>query len=216
MEPKPLDANKITRQELIAIFTRLDDALASETPERKQTLCVFGAAAVLLYGSDERQTQDIDVWRPASDVNDRVLEAMAARAGVDLNPTNMEPDRVYLQIVTEGIVTLPTYLPERGCWPDGRPSETLWQGHRLTIVAPPAAIVAAAKMVRAEPQDVEDVLYIMAKRSLKLTDIALAAKGFPGDARERAEENLVYLRVVTDDPLQSLAKARGGRGRDDD
>jgi hypothetical protein len=105
---------RIDSQSLIQIFERMDDALSlsSET----QTLCIFGAAAILSYGSAARQTQDIDIWRPASKINDRVIRQMAVAADLDLNPMELEPDRVYLQIVDDGIVRLPPFDRQERRW----------------------------------------------------------------------------------------------------
>jgi len=203
-----MSSPRIDRKFLEGIFTRMDDALDADGASTKQTLCVFGASAVLLYGSDTRQTQDVDVWRNASDINDRALARMAKGAQLDLNPTKLEVDKLYLQIVTDGVVQLPLFSKDRNLWAGGKPSETLWTGKNLTIIAPPPAVVAAAKMVRAEPQDIEDVVFIMAKKGLKIPDIKAAIATFPGEVRERASENLVYLQLVLPSDLSGKAKEK--------
>jgi hypothetical protein len=203
-----MSSPRIDRKFLEGIFTRMDDALDADGASTKQTLCVFGASAVLLYGSDTRQTQDVDVWRNASDINDRALARMAKGAQLDLNPTELEVDKLYLQIVTDGVVQLPLFSKDRNLWAGGRPSETLWTGKNLTIIAPPPAVVAAAKMVRAEPQDIEDVVFIMAKKGLKIPDIKAAIATFPGEVRERASENLVCLQLVLPSDLSGKAKEK--------
>jgi len=203
-----MSSPRIDRKFLEGIFTRMDDALDADGASTKQTLCVFGASAVLLYGSDTRQTQDVDVWRNASDINDRALARMAKGAQLDLNPTKLEVDKLYLQIVTDGVVQLPLFSKDRNLWTGGKPSETLWTGKNLTIIAPPPAVVAAAKMVRAEPQDIEDVVFIMAKKGLKIPDIKAAIATFPGEVRERASENLVYLQLVLPSDLSGKAKEK--------
>jgi hypothetical protein len=103
-----------------------------------------------------------------------------------------------LQIVSDGVVRLPPFSKSTAAWPGGQPSEVLWEGKKLTVVAPPPEIVAAAKMVRAEPQDIEDVFYIMAKRGVSLTQISAALVHFPAQARDQATENLVYLKIAPD------------------
>ncbi len=64
----------MNRKELIDVFQRIDDALSAP-----QTLCVIGASAILAYGHSVRQTDDIDVWRPASRINDRQIARAAGR-----------------------------------------------------------------------------------------------------------------------------------------
>ena len=191
-----MKATQISRAALTALFERMDLALEATQNPRAQTLCVFGAAAVLLYGSDERQTQYIDVWRSASAINDRDLAEMARHAGLDLNPEAMDPDRIYLQVVGDGVVRLPAYSHEKAAWPGGKPSEILWAGRFLTIAAPPPEIVAAAKLARADPSDIEDIIYIMAKRQITLDLIAEAVESFPPAARQRAAENVVLLEAT--------------------
>lgn len=206
------DRAGITRTSLLAIFERMDDA--AKAAGSNITLCVFGASAVLLYGSEERQTQDIDVWRPASSFNDRSVKAFAAAAGLDVNPTSLAVDRIYLQIVTDGVVRLPDYDPQKALWPGDKPSETLWSGDALTIVAPPPAIIAAAKMVRSDVRDIDDVLLIMARRGVTRADISKALRTFPADASERGRDNLVLLDVtlagrVPDTPDKTKGKEPG-------
>jgi hypothetical protein len=187
----------INARTLTTLLGKMDAAL-SEANAPAQRLCVFGAAAILLHGSLQRQTQDIDVWRSASSLNDRALAEMARAAGMDLNPTDVDPGRIYLQIVREGVVKLPAFANDR--WPDGRSSDVLWTGAKLTIEAPPADIIAAAKMVRCDDVDLEDVMFLIAKKLTDLKTIAKALTSFPMSPRRVAEENLVLLRTILLDP----------------
>ena len=201
--------NRITRQSLIQIFERIDDFVREDPSSTPQKICIFGAAAVLLYGSDQRQTQNIDVWHAASELNDRILVDSARKAGLGVDPTESDPDQIYIQIVRSGVVVLPEYDRSEDRWADKGNSEPLWQGHRLTVVSPPPAIVAAAKMVRAEPRDIEDVVYIMASKALKRTDIARAVELFSRDARDRARKNLVYLEILGSPEPAKIHRTKG-------
>lgn len=195
----------ITRKTLAEILGQMDEKAASLG--YKQTLCLFGAAAILLYGSNERQTQDIDVWRAASTLNDRAIAQIAEAAELDLNPTDIDPDRIYLQIVSEGVVRLPAFDHGTNLWSNGKPNEILWQGNALTIVAPPPEIVAAAKMIRGEPQDIEDVLFLMASKGVADKDIRKALSSFPVDVRARGQENMVLLAATRSAKMQQPGKA---------
>lgn len=208
----------IDRKRLTEIFEAMDDAAGRDSVKREhQILCVFGAAAILSYGSNARQTQDIDVWRPASRLNDRALRQMAAAAGLDFNPTELEPDRIYLQIVDDGVVRLPHYDRDEAVWSTGRPNEHIWSGNHITIVAPPAEIVAAAKLVRGEPQDIEDVSFLMNAKGVSTHDIAKAISHFPAEKRDLAKENMVFLGYPSVPEGRESRKSlnprnRGGRG----
>ncbi|MBW4656633.1 MAG: hypothetical protein KME20_26855 [Kaiparowitsia implicata GSE-PSE-MK54-09C] len=210
-----MTSDAIDKKRLERIFIAMDDAAASAKRDH-QILCIFGAAAILSYGSNERQTEDIDIWRPASKLNDRALRQMAEAAGLDFNPTELEPDKAYLQVIDDGVVQMPSFDAQNYTWSNGQKSETLWSGDALTIVAPPPAIVAAAKMVRANPQDIEDVAFLMNVKSISTADITIALRHFPQEARHKALENMIMLDLAIPSQLdRPLQKGRddGGYGR---
>ena len=62
-------------------LARLDAALAE--PAR---LCVYGSAALMLLGEEDRFSLDMDVAGPYCQVNERVLAAAAERVGWPVNP----------------------------------------------------------------------------------------------------------------------------------
>jgi hypothetical protein len=205
--------DSINSQSLFQIFEKMDDALAGAS--EKQVLCIFGAAAILSYGSTARQTQDIDIWKPASRMNDRAIRQMAAAADIDLNPMELEPDRIYLQIVDDGVVRLPPFDRQNNRWPNGASSQQIWTGHRLIIEAPPPAIIAAAKLVRASPQDLEDIAFLMNIKGMDERAIAEAVSYLPADHREVAKDNMVILALTNKSeergrPVQREIK--GGKG----
>ena len=106
-------------------------------------------------------------------------------AGLDFNPTG-ETDRPYVQLVQPGIIEMPEHVPvEAGRW------------GALTITTPPPAALAAMKLVRAEPKDIADVLFLCSRHGLGQEDVALYVRRIR-DCRKRltAEENLVYLEAV--------------------
>lgn len=208
----------IDGKRLIEIFEAMDDAAGRDPVKREhQILCVFGAATILSYGSSTRQTQGIGVWRPASRINERTISQMANAAGLDFNPTELEPDRIYLKIVDDGVVRLAHYDRDKAVWSTGKPNEHVWSGDHITIVAPPAEIVAAAKLVRGEPQDIEDVSFLMNAKGVSACDIAKAISHFPAEKREMAKENMVFLGCPSVPEGHESSKKinpqnRGGRG----
>lgn len=148
------------------------------------TLEIIGAWPVIEAGLEGRTSLDLDVWMPGSDADRTALAAACLAAGLDFDPTE-ETDRPYLQLVQAGIVSIPDHQPV----PAGR-----WGA--LTIVTPPPAALAAMKLIRAEPKDLADVLFLCSRHGLTRDEVAACARRIPDlHARQTAEENLVYLDV---------------------
>ena len=180
---------QINRAQLIHILEQMDANAKSA-----QTLCLIGAAALLLIGHNTRQTADIDVWRAASKFIDPELRAITAAAGIGFDPRTERPSGAYLQIIDPGVVNLPDMRGD--IWPDGQRSRSLWQGQHLTVMCPPPAILAASKLIRASDVDLEDVIYLMAHARVARQKIANAAQWFNGEDRLTITENLTILDVM--------------------
>ena len=173
----------INREKLREILTRMGQAL-----KRPTALCLIGSAPGILAGQMDRNTADIDVWRPMSKYTDDDLEAACAEAGLRFDPKgDVDDDDIYIQIVEPGIVALPENF---------EPYVAATFGN-LDIVIPPASAIAASTLVRASPQDVEDIGWWMRHRALTVDEIAAAIRqiSVPSD-RETAMENLVYVRLL--------------------
>ena len=72
----------LSKDHLVSMFAKLDAHI-----EQPQTLCLIGASAFIMLGMPGRQTEDVDVWRPASQAIDSVLERAAKIQGISYNPT---------------------------------------------------------------------------------------------------------------------------------
>ena len=198
----------MNRKELIEVFERIDDAL---TPS--QTLCVIGASAILGYGHSTRQTDDIDVWRPASRINDRQIVRAAKAAGIAVDRGTELPEGVYIRLIEPGVVQLPAF--EDGVWSTGEKKVTIWTGEKLTVEAPPPSIVAAAKLVRAADRNIDDCVYLVRAKNLSEDVIRRAIRKITDPmAREAAAGNLVVLQVVASRaaPVQKAKKERDDGG----
>lgn len=148
------------------------------------TLEIIGAWPVLEAGLEGRSSLDLDVWLPASDADRSALAAACASAGLDFDPTG-ETDRPYLQLLQPGIISMPDHVPVKA----GR-----WGA--LTVLTPPPATLAAMKLVRAEPKDIADVLFLCSRHGLTKEQVAESVRRIPDPCkRQTAEENLVYLGV---------------------
>ena len=146
------------------------------------TLEVIGAWPVMEAGLEGRTSLDLDVWMPASDADRGALAKACMAAGLDFNPTG-ETDRPYMQLVQPGIIEMPEHVPvEAGRW------------GALTIITPPPAALAAMKLMRAEPKDIADVLFLCSRHGLGKENVAHYARRIRDpQKRQTAEENLVYL-----------------------
>lgn len=178
--------------------------------EEPQTICVMGAAALILLGQPERQTGDIDVWRPGSKMIDSDLQRLAAASGLAYDPKEYEPDGAYLQIINPGIVNLPSVRDD--IWATGQDSRVLWQGRNLTVVCPPPPIIAASKLVRATEVDIDDVVYLIGAIGVSRKQILQAADKFPDADRETIRENMPLIDVTLS---TSERRARKRKPRED-
>jgi hypothetical protein len=174
---------ELDRERIRDIFTRLGAALTKPT-----TLCLIGSTPAIMAGQIERRTQDIDVWQPNSDFDQGDFANACKAVGVLFDPKQeLDPSAVYVQVVEPGIVALPrVFAPQ-----------IIARFGNLTLAMPPPAVIAASKLVRANPRDIEDITWWMAHRALGIDEIATAVRGLPTAIdRETASENLVYVRVI--------------------
>jgi hypothetical protein len=143
---------------------------------------IIGSWPLIDAGMPGRATLDIDVWAPASEFDRSGLRKACAAAGLVFDPLD-ELDTPYLQIVQPGIVSIPEHVPLK-----------LGQWGALTLFVPPPAALAAAKLTRAQPKDIADVLFLRAKYRLGRADVSAFVEGISDRAhRETARENLVYF-----------------------
>lgn len=153
-------------------------------------LCLIGSAACLLGGMEGRTSADLDIWKPASDYDRIELSFAAKRAGLLFDPkTTLEPDAPYLQLVEPGLTQLGEFVPV-----------FVERLGRLHIFRPPVENLVAAKLIRAEPKDLEDVAFLISRHRPDPQRIRQVVAGFEPLARQRATENLVYLDVLKPTP----------------
>jgi hypothetical protein len=175
----PLD-----RTRLLRIFEGLGQTLASPTK-----ICVIGSTPAIMSGQPDRQSQVIDVWRQSSDYDTAEFKRACEAVGLLFDPRGeINPEAVYIQIVPPGIVKLPRDLG----------LEILGRFGVLTVVMPEPALLSAAKLVRGEPRDIEDVAWWIKDRALSIGEIGTAIGSLPDRSqREAAAENIVLVQLVT-------------------
>jgi len=196
-------ATLVDSTSLLQILERMDSAL-----ERSGTICLIGASAIILLGAPTRQTSDIDLWMPETDLPDSILAKAARSSGLDWDNRGDIVERPHVQPIRPGIVQLPS--TNSGIWPTGQKSHEIWRGERLVAVAPPPAILGAAKMVVARDQDLEDIAFLVSRRLTNLAAIRQAATHFPAPAGEDALENMslleAFLAAKTPRKTENLGK----------
>ena len=93
----------IDRDRLVRIFDELGRRLTVPT-----TICVIGSTPAIVLGQPDRQSQDIDVWRPHSQYDDTQFRCLCEALGLLYDPrSELDPDAIYVQIVRPGLVKLP-------------------------------------------------------------------------------------------------------------
>jgi len=152
------------------------------------TLCIFGSSPAILLGQPARQTQDIDVWHPGSIYDAGDLSRACSQIGVLYNPTEeIDPDTIYIQVVRPGVVALPEKFE----------TEKIDQYGKLTVVMPAPAVLSASKLVRADRNDIGDIVWWVQQRRIKMQQIEQTIEQFPDTHdREIARENLILIRLI--------------------
>ncbi len=174
----------LDRIKIEEIFQNLGRELVNPT-----TLCIFGSSPAIFCGQQSRQTQDIDVWHENSVYDGGDLSGACSRIGLLYDPKEeIDPDIIYLQIVRQGIVSLPKNFE----------TEFLAQFGKLKLVMPTPAVLTAAKLVRAYENDINDVVWWMRHSNIQEQQIDHAISQFPNRShREAAKENMVFVHLVS-------------------
>ncbi len=160
---------------------RLDTALSE--PAR---LCVYGSAALMLMGEEDRFSVDVDVAGPYSKVNERDLAAAALKAGLPVNPPEgFSGDH----IEWVGPARLCLAVPSKD------DAVVLWQGSRLTVFTLPAADLVASRLIRYDPTDQADIQFLVAHYRVRFEDVAQGVGRLPAPFRNDpvVRENLDNL-----------------------
>jgi len=158
---------------------------------RKPTrLVLIGSSVGMWYGQAGRMTEDVDVWSPKSTVDLADVAQACEKAGIHFDPKGYDTprDSLYLQMVTPGVVHV-------GKW---KSEESMFRSGNLEVVHPPAENIIASKLVRAEPYDLDDIVYLMSRLDVSMDQVRSAVATLAGSARERAEENMVFLELRGD------------------
>jgi hypothetical protein len=162
-------------------LARLDDALSEPVK-----LCLYGSAALMLMGEENRFSVDLDIAGPYSTVNRRAFDCAAESIGLPVNPpVDFSADHI------EWVG------PERLCLavPTPESAVELWQGSHLRVFTLPAADLVASRLIRYDPTDQGDIQFMVAHGRLGFEQIAAAVQRLPEPFRNDAlvQENLQNL-----------------------
>lgn len=161
-----------------------------ELLQKPTRLVLIGSSVGMWYGQPGRMTEDVDIWSPKSKVDLADITQACAKVGIHFDPKEYDVPRdgLYLQLVTSGVVHV-------GKW---KSEASMFRSGNLEVVHPPAENIIASKLVRAEPFDLDDIVFLMARLDITLDQVRTAVSTLAGSAKERAEENMVYLELRSD------------------
>ena len=173
----------IDRERLRLIFDALGQKLTKPT-----TICLIGSSPGIVSGQPDRQSSDIDVWRQRSTYDETELRGAFQELGLLFDPKGeLDPNALYVQIIQPGIVKLPVDFEV----------EVLGQYGALTVAMPAPALLSAAKLVRGDARDIEDIAWWIKERALSLDEIRAAIRSLPDPSQGgTADENMVLVELL--------------------
>ena len=175
----------LNRGEWLEKLMRISQNLQRQGASAQLTL--VGSVTGILAGQPARTSMDLDVWKPQSHYQYQELKKAVEAAGLLFDPkTTLEPDTPYLQLLEPGIVQTGNFDH----------TETIEQFGALRLERPPMANLIAAKLVRADPKDLEDIAFLLSRYQPARQEVEQAIQTMPSPARQTATENLVYLDVM--------------------
>src|SRR5258708_6313749 len=184
-----MEKEGLNREEWLEKLARVDQGLQRQQATARLTL--VGSAAGILAGQPARTSIDLDVWKPKSRYQHQALKQAVEEAGLLFDPkSTLEPDKPYIQLLDPGIVQTGRFTK----------TESLEQFKALRLERPPIANLIAAKLLRAEPRDLEAMAFLLAASQPSRKDIERAVKTMPRPALQKATENLVYLDALDANP----------------
>jgi len=169
---------------IISYFGRLDGELTAPT-----VLHIYGSAAVILLGADDRTSLDIDVAGPYSTADYARFAEASATAGLPVNPASDFASN-HLEWVGALRLCLPPPPPETE-------SIVLWRGANLTVKTGRIADLVASKLIRYDETDQSDIQFLFKVSRFTIESIAATVRTLPPpfDTDALVLENLANLKV---------------------
>jgi hypothetical protein len=181
-----MSQSSLDRTGWIEKLLAIDESLVRQGGSAR--LMIIGSAIGIFAGQPERTSVDLDVWKPKSRYQLHALKKAVEDAGMLFDPkSTLEPDIPYVQLIEPGVAEIGKF----------EEPEVLEQFQALTLERPPIANIVAAKLIRAEEKDLQDIAFLMQKYRPSEEDIKAAIHSMPKGARDRASENMVYLSTMS-------------------
>lgn len=180
-----MNRTSLGREEWLEKLVAIDESLVRQGATAH--LIIIGSAIGIFAGQPARTSVDLDVWKPKSHYQFPALKKAVEDAGLLFDPkSTLDPDMPYIQLIEPGIA-------ETGRFEE---TEIVEQFKALRLERPPIANVIAAKLIRAEPKDLEDIAFLVSRYRPAQADIERVINTMPRQALERAKENIVYLSTM--------------------
>jgi len=170
--------------EILSYFGRLDKELAAPS-----VLHIYGSAAVILLGADERTSLDIDVAGPYSSVDGAKFAEASTAAGLPVNPSSDFASN-HLEWIGHFRLCLPPPPPESE-------SIVLWRGAKLVVKTGTVADLVASKLIRYDETDQSDIQFLHKISRFTFESVAAAVETLPKpfDTDPLVLENLANLKA---------------------
>ena len=156
----------MNKDEIISYFHRLDNELAAPS-----VLHIYGSAAVILLGSEDRTSLDIDVAGPYSTVDEARFAEASVNAGLPVNPPS-EFASNHVEWIGPLRLCLPPPVP-------GVQPLTLWRGTRLVVQTGQVEDLVASKLIRYDETDQADIRFLFRASRFLFESVAAAVKTLP-------------------------------------
>jgi len=154
------------KADIVAYFGRLDRELTAPS-----VLYIYGSAAVILLGADDRTSLDIDVAGPYSTVDSARFVEASAIAGLPVNPVSAVASNH-----VEWVGALRLCLPPP---PPDSEAMVLWQGANLTVKTGRVEDLVASKLIRYDETDQADVQFLFKASRFTIESVAAAVQTLP-------------------------------------
>lgn len=168
------------KEDFIKLFEDIDNCLLA-----KAEICIYGSAAFILLGQDDRTSLDIDIAAPYSNVNFKDLSNSIKKAGYEINPdfTNKE----HIEWISINRLCLTKPVPEN--------TIILWSGDKLIVKTVSEPDLIASKLIRYDEIDQADIRYLVEYMNIQYEEIAVAVERLPN----RFKNDIIVI-----DNLQNL------------
>ena len=155
----------MNKTQLLSYLERIDSSLSQKTE-----LVVYGSAAFILLGEEDRTSVDVDVAAPYSQADYPDLQQAATQAGLPINPDAPEPGEHIEWISSLRLCLSP---------PQPATEIVLWRGRKLTVKTVSPDELIASKLIRYDDIDQSDIQFLCAQRAVDWRRVEAAVEALP-------------------------------------